>query len=340
MRSSAIASSAGAAATATGASQALATDGRSLDALRRSAERDPKSAAREAAKQFEALFTSELLKSMRASMDGGLMDNEASRMGTQMLDAQLSSQLSGRPGGLADVLARQLERQIGAVAAGTTGSASAQDLPGGTAAAEAARRGAPVSAAARASTGADRAVAAAGSSPATAQAADFVRQHTSAAQAAEAATGIPAEFMLAQSALETGWGRRAITGREGQASNNLFGIKAGAGWTGRTVDVTTTEYVDGRPQRLVQRFRAYDSTEESFADYARLMRGSPRYAQVLAAGSDARGFAQGLQRAGYATDPAYADKLGRVIDTTLRLQRAGTATVAGRTAAATGRDDS
>ena len=84
----------------------------------------------------------------------------------------------------------------------------------------------------------------------------------------------------------------------------------------------TTEFVDGQPKKLVQRFRAYASAEESFRDYARLMTQNSRYSQVLASGGDAQRFAQGLQAAGYATDPAYAEKLGRVINTTLRLQRA------------------
>jgi flagellar protein FlgJ len=157
-------------------------------------------------------------------------------------------------------------------------------------------------------------------------AAGFVQQHTQAAQQAEAATGIPATFMVSQAALETGWGRKEIRHTDGTPSFNLFGIKAGADWKGPTAEVVTTEYVNGRAQKGVARFRAYGSYAESFADYAKLMKGSPRYAGVVAsaAGSTAgaaAGFAQGLQRAGYATDPAYADKLTRVINTTLRLQR-------------------
>ena len=83
-----------------------------------------------------------------------------------------------------------------------------------------------------------------------------------------------------------------------------------------------TEYINGKPQKMVQKFRAYASYEESFADYAKLMKDNPRYERVLASGASAQGFASGLQRAGYATDPAYADKLARVINTTLRLQKA------------------
>ncbi|HSW07526.1 flagellar assembly peptidoglycan hydrolase FlgJ [Aquabacterium sp.] len=276
----------------------LATDSRGLESLRRNAAQDPKAAVRDAAKQFESLFMNELLKSMRsASMSSGMMDNESTKLGTEMLDAQLANKVSGQPGGLADIIARQLERQMGL-------------SPGPIPSAKPANTSLPL-------------VSQPNSTPKIPEksAAGFVQQHTQAAQAAEAQTGIPAAFMIAQSAHETGWGKKEIIGRDGTNSNNLFGIKAGANWTGATVDVTTTEYVGGRPQKMVQKFRAYASHAESFADYAKLMKDSPRYQNVVASGADAKGFAQGLQKAGYATDPAYADKLGRVINTTLRLQR-------------------
>jgi flagellar protein FlgJ len=279
--------------------QALATDTRGLDALRRGAGHDPKTAAREVARQFESLFMNELLKSMRAAnMGDGLMDNEATKMGTGMLDAQIASQISGRPGGLADVIARQLERQMGMNPGPIPSTASAN-------------KALPL-------------VSRPSDTPKIPErsAAGFVQQHSDAAKAAESRTGIPAAFMMAQAAHETGWGKREIVGRDGTNSFNLFGIKAGSNWSGPTVDVTTTEYVGGRAQKVVQRFRAYSSHAESFADYANLMNSSPRYRSVVASGGDAKGFAQGLQRAGYATDPAYADKLARVINTTLRLQRA------------------
>jgi len=127
--------------------------------------------------------------------------------------------------------------------------------------------------------------------------------------------------MVAQAAHETGWGRKEIRMADGSNSFNLFGIKARADWKGPVARITTTEVVDGQPRKLVQAFRAYSSYDEAFADYARLMKTSPRYRDVVAQAGDAKRFAQGLQRAGYATDPAYADKLGRVINTTLRLQR-------------------
>jgi flagellar protein FlgJ len=149
-----------------------------------------------------------------------------------------------------------------------------------------------------------------------------VAQHTATAQRVAERSGIPAAFMVSQAALETGWGRKEILHANGSTSHNLFGIKAGPNWKGPVAEVWTTEYVNGQPQRVKAQFRAYSSYEESFADYARLLQDSPRYANVMRNRTDANAFAANLQKAGYATDPAYAEKLGRVINTTLRLQRA------------------
>ena len=154
-------------------------------------------------------------------------------------------------------------------------------------------------------------------------AAAFMQQHEQAAAAAERASGIPATFMLAQAGHESGWGQRELRHADGAPAHNLFGIKAGATWKGAVAEVTTTEYVNGEPRRLVQRFRAYANHAESFADYASLMK-SQRYQAVREAGGDAQAFASGLQRAGYATDPMYAAKLSGAIATALRL-RGGTA---------------
>ena len=276
----------------------LASDGRNLDKLKLAAGQDPKTAAHEAAKQFESLFMGELLKSMRASTEAsGMLDNAGTKLGTEMLDAQLATKMAGRPGSLSDVIEKQLERQMGLVPGPIPSTSRANDsLP---------------------------AVQENSAAPKVPEksAAGFVRQHTAAAEKAAGETGIPAPFMLAQAALETGWGKREIIGRDGTNSHNLFGIKAGSSWNGPTVDVTTTEYIGGQPRKLTQKFRAYANEGESFADYARLMKDSPRYAKVVDNASDAKAFAMGLQKAGYATDPLYGDKLGRVITTTLRLQR-------------------
>ncbi|MCX7901889.1 MAG: flagellar assembly peptidoglycan hydrolase FlgJ, partial [Burkholderiaceae bacterium] len=133
------------------------------------------------------------------------------------------------------------------------------------------------------------------------------------------ATGVPARFILAQAALESGWGQREIRGADGTPSYNLFGIKAGANWSGRTVAVTTTEYEGGVAKKVVQKFRAYNNYTEAFRDWARLMKDNPRYAGALG-NRDAAGFAQALQRGGYATDPDYATKLARTIEAMAALR--------------------
>ena len=268
------------------------------DALRARAASDPRAAVKDAARQFEAIFMQELMKSMRqATPTSGLFDNEGTKLGRELLDTQFAAQMTGMPGGLSDLIARQLERQIGAPASTAPTPAALPVAPGARAADFSALNGKQRQAA-------------------------FVQANRQAAQAAEEQTGIPATFMLAQAAHESGWGQRAVRNADGSSANNLFGIKAGAGWKGAVAEVVTTEFVDGQPKKLVQRFRAYASAEESFRDYARLMTQNSRYSQVLASGGDAQRFAQGLQAAGYATDPAYAEKLGRVINTTWRLQRA------------------
>ncbi|RDB42332.1 peptidoglycan hydrolase FlgJ [Halomonas sp. DQ26W] len=142
----------------------------------------------------------------------------------------------------------------------------------------------------------------------------FMDQLTAPAQAASRQTGVPAELILAQAALETGWGRHEIARADGSNSHNLFGIKAGSSWRGPTTDVTTHEYINGKRTRVVDAFRVYGSFEEAFTDYARLIGNNPRYAEVTRANS-AEQAARALQAGGYATDPAYADKLIAIMNT-------------------------
>ena len=284
-----------------------ATNAMSLDALKAAAVKDPKAAIKETAKQFEAIFMQQILKSMRdATVSSGMLQNSGTQLGTEMLDAQYATKMTGLPGGLADAIARQLERQMG-------GSVSAK--PAAAASAAGAAAASPASTAAPAKLSQSQA--------------DFVDTHQAAAVAAQAQTGIPAAFMIGQAAHETGWGRHAIKNADGSDSHNLFGIKAGAGWTGAVAEITTTEYVGGEAQKVTAKFRAYASDADAFKDYAQMLKDSPRYAgvaaqaaQSTASAASAADFAQGLQRAGYATDPAYADKLTRVINATLRVTRA------------------
>ncbi|OBU68524.1 flagellar rod assembly protein/muramidase FlgJ [Stenotrophomonas maltophilia] len=131
------------------------------------------------------------------------------------------------------------------------------------------------------------------------------------AQSAARELGVDARALVAQAALETGWGKRHITHADGSTSHNLFGIKA-TGWNGKRAVAGTHEYVDGVRRNETASFRAYSSPAESFADYVRLLKSSPRYQQALQAGTDVQGFARGLQRAGYATDPRYAAKIAAI----------------------------
>jgi peptidoglycan hydrolase FlgJ len=277
----------------------LAIDTRSLDSIRSRGATDARGAAREAARQFEALFMNEMVKSMRAATptSGLFEDNAGSQLSTEMLDREYSSKLSGMKNGLSEAILKQLERQMGLSPGPIPVTGSANNTPEALSAKPQATR-----------------------IPQTG-AAGFVQQHSAAAAQAERDTGIPAAFMVSQAALETGWGRKEIKHADGTPSFNLFGIKAGGSWKGPVAEIVTTEYVDGKAQKVTAKFRAYGSYAEGFADYAKLMKNSPRYAQVVAKAETASGFAQGLQRAGYATDPAYADKLSKVINTTLRLQR-------------------
>ncbi len=293
-------------------SQALAADAQSLGALKMEAGKNSPAAIKETAKQFESLFMRELMKSMReATMKSGMLDSPGGDLGTDLLDQQFAVQMSGQPGGLADMIALQLTRQM----AGTTAQVNA-------AADKSSALKSTVGLARQSGPAALATPSGKSSRPPTAGQTSFVQQHSQVASEVEKSTGIPASFMLGQAGHETGWGKYEIKVKGGAPSHNLFGIKAGPGWTGKTADVTTTEFVNGVAQKRVARFRAYDSYADSFKDYARLISESPRYAKAREQTGSAHAYATGLQKAGYATDPEYAAKLSRAINTTLQIRRA------------------
>ena len=311
-----------------------AFDVKGLGELRQSARANDPAALKTAATQFEGLFLNMMLKSMRAATpQDGMMDSEQTRMYTSMLDQQTSASMAKRGTGLADMLIRQLSQGQGALALGADGSApSASTLPSAldallqqAQAAKAARVANPASGAGLKAAGSNApgASAPAVSAPAAGARAraphvrEFQEKLTVHAEEASRATGIPAKFMLGQAALESGWGKHEVRGRDGTASRNLFGIKAGADWKGKVVEAVTTEYVNGTPRTRVEKFRAYATYADSFKDYASLITSNKRYEKVLASAGDASSFAQGLQRAGYATDPHYASKLTRIIKQSL-----------------------
>ena len=368
----------------------LATDSRSLDALRRQASGDPRAATRAAAGQVESLFMRQMLKAMRdATPKSGMWDSNAQGTYSDMFDQQLAQSLSGRPGGLADVIARQLTRQMGdapgaGARPGDPAAQAATAAPTGVEPAAALARGAvpatvggarPVAGmppqavirqalAAFAASGGESVAGPAGAAGALVQAgpaaqgavpgaaaaaaaaarwteqaaaprspaqpdlsqlsgpqADFVRKVWPHALLAEQKTGVPAAFIVGQAALESGWGRHEIRNADGSGSFNLFGVKATGGWQGGSAAASTTEYVGGQPTRRVERFRSYGSYGEAFQDWASMMASSPRYSRVIQSGGSVQAFAANMQRAGYATDPAYGAKLEKTIQKTLTLQR-------------------
>ncbi len=335
----------------TGGVQLNVLDPNSLGDLKRLARNDPDSpeTLRAASKQFEAMFLQMVLKSMRdATPANSMFDSDQTRMYQGLLDQQLALNLAqGRGTGLSDVIYRQLGGKpetfdpIAAFAAdnGTAGK-SGFDLSSVIvgAANVAARLRFPESTAGLAATdedsGIDMAALATKLDDAIRAARDaggaiserirsFVDDVWPHALEASRKTGIPPQFMIAQAALETGWGDKVLRRSDGSSSYNLFNIKAGSSWKGDTVAQSVTEYAGTRPYSEDARFRAYASYAEAFRDYADLLSNSPRYATVLGQ-TDASGFARSLQQAGYATDPMYADKLTRIIGgSTLRGALAG-----------------
>lgn len=327
------------------------TDIQGMASLRQAANQDSKAALPAVAKQFESLFTQMLIKSMRdASFGGGALDSAQSDQWRDMFDKQLSLSLAndGKGMGIAAMLVRQLggkQANAGQTAAGmpgdaTTGTSTAltpqllalrtlAGIPAST------TMGIPASAAAdttAATPGApatqpednfiDRALQYAKTAGSAAlQAAqkmvfsgpeDFVQKLAPYAQAAAEKLGVSVRAVLAQAALETGWGKHMPKQANGSSSHNLFGMKAGSSWNGKSADVPTLEYENGVAVHRTAAFRAYSGPTQSFADYARMLSSNPRYANALGRGDDVAGFAHALRRAGYATDPSYAAKLTHI----------------------------
>jgi len=304
-------------------SSKLALDVKDMGSLKQSARANSPEALKTAATQFESLFVNMMMKSMReATPQDGMLDSQQTKMFQSMLDQQTSQNIAKKGIGLADMLVRQLSKGTDqqALAIGGDGAAASADGSfGGAATLMDARLQRAIAAAggnAVADSG-DRDSSAAGKGSSAPHVRSFQQKLAASAEEASRSTGIPAKFMLGQAALESGWGKREIKGRDGTNSHNLFGIKAGGDWKGRVVEATTTEYVNGKAQTKVERFRAYDSYADSFRDYAKLLASNPRYEKVLASAGDAASFAQGLQKAGYATDPHYASKLTSIIKRSL-----------------------
>jgi flagellar protein FlgJ len=282
------------------ATQALALDANGLAGLKAQARSSPDQALSKAAGQFEALFLQMVLKQMREALPrDGPFDSDTMRSYTSMFDQQIAQHLSSRGVGLREALEKQLKRTMGIAGAPAAEAAGAPARWIGT------PKSAPLtSRPPKAASTAD------GGAPSTMQA--FIERLRPHAEAAAAALGVPAHLLLAQAGLETGWGRSQPRNADGSVSHNLFGIKSGKRWSGASVAAATTEFVQGAAVRTVERFRAYANYADAFVDAAKLLRSS-RYAEAFANSGDAGAYAKSLQRAGYATDPQYADKLTRAI---------------------------
>ena len=275
----------------------LALDANALTGLKAQAKNAPEQALSKAAGQFEALFLQMLLKSMRESLpQDGPLASDTSKTYTGMLDQQLAQTMSKKGLGIADMLVRQLSPML---------KRTAEDK----------------SAAAGKPTAQPRATtpkATASAPPIATNAQGFIDKLRPHAEAVARAVGVPAQFLLGQAGLETGWGKSQPKSANGASSHNLFGVKAGKSWKGAVVEATTTEYIGGKTVKTVERFRSYASYTEAFQDFAALLRGNQRYANALASARDAGSYATNMQRAGYATDPQYAAKLAHAIQTVAR----------------------
>ncbi len=319
-----------------------------LQSIKYQSKSDKAGALDQAAKHFESIFVSMMIKSMRDAnkvfSEGNMLNSSESEFYQQMFDSQLAVSLStGKGIGLAEVIKRQLSKDL---------NVPTRDLP---------PEGLPLAG--------QRMPLAEGQmdekfsldhykrlpfvSPQKAVALDetvesidqiiqarpkeqdsvaienhvaepkvlrfaspqaFINSLYPLAKEVEQQTGIDARLMLAQSALETGWGKYPIVKEDGSPSFNLFGIKANSSWQGEAARITTTEYRSGVAMTEKANFRAYSGYQESFQDYARFLQSNARYQHALTVADQPKVFAQELQQAGYATDPAYADKINRIMD--------------------------
>lgn len=252
------------------------TDFGQFSRLRAGARAEDPESLRAAAKQFEALMLQQMLKSMRAASPGDdLMGGEQGDFYRDLHDQQLAMHLSSGKGlGIADLLIRQMQQA----------SDGPQALSG------------PAS----------------GKVAIAENAEDFVQQIQPHAEKAAKALGIPARTLIAQAALETGWGQKLIQKADGSPALNFFGIKADKDWQGERASARTHEYEHGQMRGETASFRAYGSIAEGFEDYVRFLQANPRYREALAHGGDDARFTAGLQKAGYATDPGYAAKIQHI----------------------------
>ncbi len=263
------------------------------------------------ARQFESIFTQMMLKSMRdaAPTDGGLFDNDQSKMYREMFDKQLSLTMSeGRGIGLKEMLIRQLGGTAGGASTALDGEMKFNPLP----------ERMPAHNAVDATSGVTEIEY---RSERIESPREFVERMRPAAEGAAEKLGVSPDVLISQSALETGWGKAIIQDPNGNNSHNMFGIKADNRWQGERVAVPTIEYENGVARKEVHMFRAYGSYEESFNDYANFIQSNPRYENALSMVAIPQQYLAGLQQAGYATDPKYASKISKIMESSVIQQK-------------------
>jgi flagellar protein FlgJ len=273
-----------------------AVDLEGLNALKRRAQRDDAGALAEVAVQFEALFIGMMLDSARsASLGNGVFDGNETEQYLSLMDRQVALELARSGGfGFAKTLTEQLSQRIGAASDAAESGAT--------------RARAPVAEFPRSLPATLTPLGAAAPATQAPTPAQFVAELWPEAKAAGTALGVEPRLLLAQAALETGWGKAVPQHEGGDSAHNLFGIKAGSSWSGERVERWTLEHIDGAATAQREPFRAYGSTAESFGDYVSLIGTARRYADALSSAGDPEAYARAVQKAGYATDPKYADK--------------------------------
>ncbi|MCK5831550.1 MAG: flagellar assembly peptidoglycan hydrolase FlgJ [Methylococcales bacterium] len=282
------------------------TDFNSLAKLKNEAKGKTPEAIKEVAKQFESIFVGMMLKSMRqASLAEGILDSSQSDFYRDMYDQQLSVELAGEGGlGLADVIAKQLspDQSVSVTKEQSIADYSRKvliEIPTN-------------------QNSLDKVIDQSGelfetndkgfSSPE-----DFIHQLRPYAQQAAKKLGVDTNVLLSQAALETGWGKSIIKSGDGQSSHNLFNIKADKSWHGQQTHVSTLEFKDGIGKKEMSGFRSYSSYQESFNDYVDFIQNNPRYKDAIKMAEKPEQYMHELQQAGYATDPDYASKVMKIV---------------------------
>ncbi|AYA40626.1 flagellar assembly peptidoglycan hydrolase FlgJ [Xenorhabdus nematophila] len=293
-----------------------AYDVNSLHSLKAKLSQEPEQGLRQVAQQLEGVFVQMMLKSMRSSLpQDGILSSEQTRFYTSMYDQQIAQDLSQKGPGFADMIVKQFANannppnELAGTVPMPLGNDILQTLPK-QALEQLMRRAMPENRPENVASSFSNSAVKSNLLPVNN--AGFVSMLSLPAQLASQQSGIPHLLIIAQAALESGWGQREILTAEGKPSHNLFGIKAGKHWKGPVTNIITTEYIDGEPKKMQDSFRVYGSYVEAITDYVNLLTENPRYAKVAQSTTAEQG-AYSLQDAGYATDPGYAKKLVSLI---------------------------